>query len=407
MELQGKYGTAKVYTDVIEQTAISQIIELLNQPFADGANVRIMPDVHAGKGCTIGTTMKINGKVCPNLVGVDIGCGVLVVRTPYSVELMSMEDLDKVIREFIPSGFSTREEAKQMAWQEKFLSENLNCWDQIKNKERIYASLGTLGGGNHFIELNKDREGKAVLVIHTGSRNLGTQVAKIYQDRAIKERASNKEVVKEGIAALKAAGRQVDIAAFIAQEKAKSISVPDNLAYLQGQSMREYLEDMAAVQEWAWHNREQIANIIFRESWSTDLSSYSHFQTVHNFIDKNWVLRKGAVSADTGEHLIIPLNMRDGSLLCVGRGNEDWNKSAPHGAGRLMSRGQAKRELSMADFTREMSDVYSTSVSESTLDEAPMAYKDMESIVSNIGDTVHIIERIVPVYNFKASDVTD
>lgn len=398
MILQGKYGTATVFTDMVESTAISQIIELLNQPFAEGANIKIMTDVHAGKGCVIGTTMRIQDKVCPNLVGVDIGCGMLTVITNMFEGDISLPDFDRLVHEKIPSGFSVRNVGYNLAWQADLLG-GMKCWPHINNKNRIMLSLGTLGGGNHFIELNKDKAGRLCLVIHTGSRNLGLQVATYYQDWAIHNLKERRDIdVVSAIEDLKAQGRQSEIQLLLKSIKCKIPPVPEHLAYLEGGDKDDYIHDMQIAQRWAQENREAIAYTLLDAHNLTN-----RFHTVHNYIDYKGILRKGAVSAAKGEMLTIPLNMRDGSLICIGKSNDDWNQSAPHGAGRLMSRGQAKRSLSLDEFNETMSGVYSTTVNAGTLDEAPMAYKPMQEIIDAIGDTVEIVDRIVPIYNFKAS----
>lgn len=403
MELQGKYGTAKIYTDIVEQTAILQIVELLNQPFADDANVRIMPDVHAGKGCVIGTTMRIEDKVCPNLVGVDIGCGVLAI--PFHAGKIDFEKLDKVIREQVPSGMNVRETPLKVYLQKIMLS-RMYCYHAIQNIDRIIASMGTLGGGNHYIEVGKSVADQDVyyLTIHSGSRNLGVQIAKFYQEKAIKECAQDDNIARV-IEKLKNEGREKEISSTLAQLKKERVQIPNDLAYLSGQSAQEYLRDMRLAQLWADDNRNTMAQIILEAmKWEIIDEEDSIIHTVHNYIDLNNILRKGAVSARYGELFILPMNMRDGSLICRGKGNPEWNFSAPHGAGRLMSRAQAKRELSIDDFQNEMSSIYTTSVSAETLDEAPMAYKKKEDIVRFIDETADIVDEIIPVYNFKASE---
>lgn len=356
IELRGKYNNAIVYTDNIEQEAISQIITLLNQPFAEQNQIRFMPDVHAGKGCTIGFTMKMDKIVCPNLVGVDIGCGVLVAKLG-NIDI-DFEKLDKVIRERVPFGFNIHDHQKL------FHLEDLIMYDSLGNKDRILKSLGTLGSGNHYIEINVDEHNDKYLVIHSGSRNLGVQVCEHYQKMA----------------------------------EEKCTDVAKGLEYLTGQDYEDYIHDMMITQIYAGANRRRMAGEIIKNmGWEI----LEIFQTVHNYIDEEGYVRKGAVSARQGEKLIIPLNMRDGSLICVGKGNPDWNYSAPHGAGRILSRGKAKRELDLETFQNEMKDVYSTCVDKARLDESPMAYKDYKEIINNIGDTVEIISHIKPLYNFK------
>lgn len=356
IELRGKYNNAIVYTDNIEQEAISQIINLLNQPFAEQNPIRFMPDVHAGKGCTIGFTMKMDKVVCPNLVGVDIGCGVLVAKLG-NINI-DFEKLDKVIREKVPCGFNVHDRQKH------FSLEDLIMYDSLENKDRILKSLGTLGSGNHYIEINVDEYNDKYLVIHSGSRNLGVQVCEHYQK--------------------------------IAEEKCTDVA--KGLEYLTGQDYDNYIHDMLTTQRYAKMNRLMMAQAICE---GMDWKVLDSFQTIHNYIDKDGYVRKGAVSARQGEKLIIPLNMRDGSLICLGKGNPHWNYSAPHGAGRILSRGKAKRELDLETFQNEMKDVYSTCVDKTRLDESPMAYKDYKEIINNIGDTVEIISHIKPLYNFK------
>lgn len=356
IELRGKYNNAIVYTDNIEQEAISQIITLLNQPFAEQNQIRFMPDVHAGKGCTIGFTMKMDKIVCPNLVGVDIGCGVLVAKLG-DINI-DFEKLDKVIRERVPYGFNVHNHQKP------FHLEDLTMYDSLGNKDRILKSLGTLGSGNHYIEINVDEHNDKYLVIHSGSRNLGVQVCEHYQK--------------------------------IAEEKCTDVA--KGLEYLTGQDYDNYIHDMLTTQRYAKMNRLMMAQAICE---GMDWQVLDFFQTIHNYIDEDGYVRKGAVSARLGEKLIIPLNMRDGSLICVGKGNPDWNYSAPHGAGRILSRGKAKRELDLSVFEKEMEGIYSTCVDKARLDESPMAYKDYKEIINNIGDTVDIISHIKPLYNFK------
>ena len=401
IELRGKYNTCKVFTDNVDNATIGQLIALMNQSSVAGSQIRIMPDTHAGKGCVIGTTMTIGNKVIPNLVGVDIGCGMAVVELKET--RIDLPKLDSVIRKKVPSGFSIRDKAH------KFLRnvdlEELYCYKNI-NVDRAEKSLGTLGGGNHFIEVDISESGQLYLVVHTGSRNLGKQVAEYYQDLAWKSlKNGNKgELIKAKIDELKAAGRQSEIEAEIAKIQSTIESVPKELAYCEGELFDKYIHDMKITQEYAYWNREAILDTIVDEM---HLHVVEQWQTIHNYIDtENMILRKGSVSAQAGEKLIIPMNMRDGSLICIGKGNPDWNFSAPHGAGRLMSRSEAKQSISMSEFNKTMSDagIYSTSVNKSTIDESPMAYKPMQEIIDNIGDTVEIVNIIKPIYNFKAGE---
>lgn len=397
-ELQGKYGSAKVFTDLVEDKAIEQIQTLLDQKFIEDSKIRIMPDVHAGAGCTIGTTMTITDKCCPNLVGVDIGCGLFV--TELNDTSIDLEQLDKIIREKIPSGFNIRSDwhgAYNLTGADKLL-----CKDQV-DLERSKYSIGTLGGGNHFIEVDRDDDGRLYLVIHSGSRHLGLEVASHYQSLAKNQVTHELEdEINRKIAALKSEGKTNVIADAVAQAKLKSKMIRRDLAYVSGTLFKDYIHDMKIVQKYAHWNRVAIAEVIVT---AMHLSQRNAFTTIHNYIDTDdMILRKGAVSAKEGERLIIPINMRDGSLICVGKGNPDWNYSAPHGAGRLMSRSEAKKKFKMDEFNESMSGIYTTSVSEDTLDECPMAYKPMENIVANICDTVEIEKIIRPIYNFKASD---
>lgn len=401
LELRGKYNNCKVFTDNVDNATIGQLIALMNQSSVAGSQIRIMPDTHAGKGCVIGTTMTIGNKVIPNLVGVDIGCGMAVAELKET--RIDLPKLDSVIRKKVPSGFSIRDKVH------KFLRnvdlEELYCYKNI-NVDRAEKSLGTLGGGNHFIEVDISESGQLYLVVHTGSRNLGKQVAEYYQDLAWKSlKNGNKgELIKAKIDELKAAGRQSEIEAEIAKIQSTIESVPKELAYCEGELFDKYIHDMKITQEYAYWNREAILDTIVDEM---HLHVVEQWQTIHNYIDtENMILRKGSVSAQAGEKLIIPMNMRDGSLICIGKGNSDWNYSAPHGAGRLMSRSEAKQSISMSEFKKTMSDagIYSTSVNKSTIDESPMAYKPMQEIIDNIGDTVEIVNIIKPVYNFKAGE---
>ena len=393
----------KIFTDNIEMEALNQIYTLIKQPAFADCKVRIMPDVHAGKGCVIGFTADFGDKVIPNIVGVDIGCGMRCC------ELGKIDSdyakLDSVIRAYSPAGRAVRGEKLYFSQ-----LDNLYCKDQLKNMERLKCSLGTLGGGNHFIEVDEGNDGIKYLVIHTGSRNLGKQVAEIYQQIAIDDlQGANKlaEESKKLIAEYKASGRQRDIQRGLAELKRKwqpnKLNIPKELCYLTGEHRDMYLHDMKICQEFASKNRLEIAwEIFIRMGWPVDRVS---FETIHNYIDHDTnIVRKGAISAKAGEKLLIPINMRDGCIIGVGKGNEDWNCSAPHGAGRIMSRSKAIENVSLEEYQDSMKGIYTTSVSRSTLDESPMAYKPMDEILDNIKDTVEIIEIIKPVYNFKASE---
>ncbi len=392
IEIKGKYNSAKVFTNNLEEKAAGQILELCNQEFVKTSKIRIMPDTHAGAGCTIGTTMTIKDKIVPNLVGVDIGCGMFVTM----IEKTNMDffKLDNVIRRFVPSGFDVREKPHEY---NAFVDiSDLKCKEHV-NLERASLSIGTLGGGNHFIEVNKDDKDNLYLVVHSGSRHLGKQIAEYYQNRATKEivRKSNDEI----ISLLKSKGKEKEIQLEIEKERAK---LCDALSYVQGETFKDYIHDMHIAQLFAEYNRKAIAEVIIREM---NFNVEGSFTTIHNYIDMaEMILRKGAISAKKGEKVIIPINMRDGSILAIGKGNHDWNQSAPHGAGRLMSRKQAKLKLSLEEFKNSMEGIYTTSLSIDTLDEAPSAYKTMEEIIDNIQDTVEISKIIKPIYNFKASD---
>ena len=397
--LNGKYNSAKVFTDVIEQDAITQIITFCNQPVCEGARVRIMPDVHAGAGCTIGTTMTITDKVIPNLVGVDIGCGMETIRL--KEKHIELQKLDKLIYSAIPSGFAVRKKAHR--FNEKIDLTELYCYKNI-DPLRAELSLGTLGGGNHFIEADKGSDGAIYIVIHSGSRHLGVETARYYQNEAYRRlnKSSDKEV-QELIERLRSEGRHKEIQSELKKLKnTKTTDVPKHLAYCEGELFEQYIHDMKIVQEFALLNRKAMMDELIK---GMGLHVTDRFSTIHNYIDtENMILRKGAVSAQKGETLLIPINMRDGSLICTGKGNEDWNCSAPHGAGRLMSRSKAKESFTVSEFKKQMDGIYTTSVNSQTLDECPMAYKSMEDIIDNIGDTVEINDIIKPIYNFKAGE---
>lgn len=379
----------KIYATTLENVAFEQIKELGEfEPYLD-CKIRIMPDCHAGAGCTIGTTMEINDKITPNLVGVDIGCGMLTVMLAETE--INLQKLDAVINEFIPNGFNIHTEPKADFDFDKLIAKNLNI-------DRAKLSIGSLGGGNHFIEVGKNSIGELFLVIHSGSRNIGGQVAKYYQDIAISNLTDNSKESKELIEKLKADGRKKEIGKEL--KKLKKPVINKDLAYLTGNDFENYMHDMELMQRYAVLNRRTMAQIILKEA---GLSAVDSFETIHNYIDfERMMLRKGAVSAEDGEILLIPINMRDGSIIARGKGNEDWNYSAPHGAGRLMGRSEAYKKLDFNEFKEQMKDVYSTSVLTETLDEAPNAYKSMKEIIEAIGETVEIIDIIKPIYNFKA-----
>lgn len=393
----------KIFTDNIEDKAKEQINELLQQePFKD-CKVRIMPDVHAGKGCVIGFTANLGDKVIPNLVGVDIGCGMLCVKL--GKEKIDLERFDNVVKQSIPSGRNIREH--KIDELDDIL--NLYCYRELKEQRKFNRALGTLGGGNHFIELDKDDEGNVYLVIHTGSRNLGKQVAEYYQNLAI-ELCSGKEKMLEEkeriIKEYKEQGRKEEIQGAIKElyqrYKDNTPNLPKDLCYLTGKYRDMYLHDMEICQRYASLNRKNIALEILRKYV---ILAEEQFETIHNYINfEDNIIRKGSIRANKGEKVIIPINMRDGSIIAIGKGNEDWNNSAPHGAGRIMSRLKAKELINLDDFKKSMEGVYSTSVTENTLDEAPFVYKPMQEIIDNIKDTVDIVKIIKPIYNFKAQD---
>lgn len=397
--LNGRYNSAKVFTDVIDENAISQIITLCNQPVSREAKIRIMPDVHAGAGCTIGTTMTVTDKAIPNLVGVDIGCGMETVML--KEKHIELQQLDKLIYRTIPSGFSIRK--KPHRYISKVNLAELYCIEHI-NLDRAELSMGTLGGGNHFIEADKGTDGSIYIVIHSGSRHLGVETAKYYQEEAYRRlNRSSKKEVDELVARLKAEGKSRQIESEVKKLKnTKTTDIPKPLAYTEGELFEQYIHDMKIVQEFARLNRLAMMDEIIK---GMGLHVKEQFTTVHNYIDtESMILRKGAVSAKEGEKLLIPINMRDGSLICTGKGNPDWNYSAPHGAGRIMSRSQAKQNFTVSEYRKQMKGIYTTSVNAGTLDECPMVYKSMNDILDNIGDTAEVSEIIRPVYNFKAGE---
>lgn len=397
IELKGKYNTAKIFTDVVDEASISQVLLLLNQEFVSGSRIRLMPDIHAGAGCTVGTTMTIRDKIVPNLVGVDIGCGMETVRI--KERHIELQKLDKLIYERIPSGFNVRE--KTHRYFDEIRLTDLFCYRQI-DPRRAEKSMGTLGGGNHFIEADRDDDGNIYVVVHSGSRHLGLEVANYYQAEGYRALNGSAQNDVDALAAdLKAQRKERAIAKSIAALKnTKRTSIPKQLAYVSGELFEQYLHDMKIVQAYARLNRQAMVDEIVK---GMKLHVEEQFTTIHNYIDtETMVLRKGAVSAGEGEKLLIPINMRDGSLICVGKGNEDWNRSAPHGAGRLMSRSAAKESFTVSEFKKQMQGIYTTSVNQDTLDECPMAYKGMDDILNNIGDTVEVERVIKPIYNYKA-----
>lgn len=409
----------KVFADNVDAAAVEQIRSLVSlSAFAD-KKIRIMPDVHAGAGCVIGFTGDLGDKVIPNIVGVDIGCGMRVVNLGQYGDV-DFHAFHEYIKTHVPSGMAARNFGKgyeqlsgvslELYRQAKDLVQQLRCYRLLSNTDHINKSAGTLGGGNHFIELNRDDAGNLYLVIHTGSRNLGKQVAEIYQKKAIQHLTSGgdelEQCIQQTIAEYKAAGRRKELQGVIKKMRAEfaaaAPSVAPELCYLEGELREDYLHDMRLCQKWAVFNRAIIMTELV-DFFDGFCGIEEVFESIHNYIGDDNIIRKGAISARDGERCIIPMNMRDGSLLCTGKGNSDWNYSAPHGAGRVMSRTQAYAQVSMEDFHKSMEGVYSESICEFTRDEAPMVYKPMEDIVSNIGDTVTIDAVIRPVFNFKAS----
>lgn len=399
IEVTGLHNCAKCFCETIEGTAREQIQAVCDREEFANSKIRIMPDVHAGKGCTIGTTMTITDKIVPGMVGVDIGCGMETTRLQETE--IDFAKLDQVIREYIPSGREVRDTPHALNAEIDLSA--LRCANLV-NLDRARRSIGTLGGGNHFIEVDRGSDRSLYLVVHSGSRHLGTEVANFYQDegrRALWGGANYQ--IQQAITELKAQGRQKEIESTIKQlKKEHHLEIPKDLAYVEGRLFEDYIHDMKIVQHFATLNRKAMTDVILR---CMGLTRVDELTTIHNYIDTDdMILRKGSVSAKAGEKLLIPINMRDGSLLCIGKGNEDWNCSAPHGAGRLMSRKAAFDALSMEEFEAEMQGIYTTCVVPDTLDESPMAYKSMDEIVSQIGPTATIVDCIKPIYNFKAAD---
>ena len=398
LEIKGKVNTAICFAKVIEDEAIEQIRRMCDYEFTAGSRIRIMPDVHAGKGCTIGTTMTIIDKAVPNVVGVDIGCGMYTVKL--AEREIDPERLDEAAH-FIPSGMKVWE-----GRQVRFDLSELRCYRALKDSRYLERSLGTLGGGNHFIEVDRAADGALYLVIHSGSRNLGVQVASYYQNLAIDLNKGKAEYFAKRdtlIAEYKAAGRRTEIQEALKQLRwqEKETTIPEDLCFVYGSYLEDYLHDVEICQRFARQNRELMAKILLERS---GLTAVDAFHTIHNYINtEERILRKGAIAAHKGELVLIPINMRDGSVLAVGKGNPDWNFSAPHGAGRIMSRTTAKEALDIDEYRREMAGVYSTSVNEATLDEAPMAYKSLADIIDVIAESVDVIEVLKPIYNFKAN----
>ena len=401
LEIKGKVNTAICYAKVIEEGAIEQIRRMCDYELTAGSRVRIMPDVHAGKGCTIGTTMTVTDKVCPNIVGVDIGCGMFTVKL--ADKELDFEKIDAACH-YIPSGMNVWEGRL-----ERFDLTELRCYRSLRDTRRLERSLGTLGSGNHFVEVDRSADGTNYLVIHSGSRNLGKQVAEVYQQLAVDLHMGKESYFKqrdEIIRTYKEEGRRSEIQQALKELKnnyeTQALAVPADICWLYGTFLDDYLHDVEICQKFARRNREKMAEIILERTGMTALES---FHTIHNYIDtKEMILRKGAIAAHAGEKVLIPINMRDGSVIAIGKGSEEWNYSAPHGAGRIMSRGKAKEAIDIEAYKESMKGIYTTSVNESTLDEAPMAYKSLEDIIDVISDSVDIIEVMRPVYNFKASE---
>ena len=397
----------KIFTKNVEQEAVDQIELLLAQDAFKDCKVRIMPDVHAGKGCVIGFTADLGKKVIPNIVGVDIGCGMLCVSLGQAD--IDFEKLDNVIRSYVPSGRDVHD-GRIIRFEEL---QDMKCYRELRDTKRLERSIGTIGGGNHFIEVDVAEDGEKYLVIHTGSRNLGKQVADYYQNLAFELMSGKDKLYEEQdrlIKQYKAAGRKSEIQSAIAELhrnfKAVNPKIPKDLCYLEDKYRKDYLHDMRICQKFAYINRVMIAQIICNHmGWGVDADMPDYFECIHNYIDHDSnIVRKGAISAKLGEKVLIPINMRDGCIIGTGKGNEDWNQSAPHGAGRVMSRTKAKELVSLEEFEKSMDGIYTTSVNQSTIDESPMAYKTLDEIVENIKDTVDVLAIIKPVYNFKASE---
>lgn len=398
----------KIFTENIEPEALNQVYTLIKQPAFADCKVRIMPDVHAGAGCVIGFTANLGEKVIPNIVGVDIGCGMLTVELG-NIDL-DLAAVDQIIRAKVPSGRNVHEDRPFAFNQLK----KLRCYRELKEPNRLERDIGTLSGGNHFIEIDVDEDGTKYLIIHTGSRTLGKQVAEYYQNLAIEIMQGKDELYAEQeqlIAKYKAQGRRKEVQKAIKELhrkfKPNPLNIPKDLCYLTGKYREDYLHDMEICQHFASLNRYEIANAIVSNLFGTDIAHWKlpMFETIHNYIEFGTnMVRKGAISAKAGELLLIPINMRDGCILGKGKGNEDWNCSAPHGAGRIMSRSKAKEVVSLKEFKDSMQGIFTTSVGQSTIDEAPMVYKPMAEIVENIADTVEIVKIIKPIYNFKASE---
>lgn len=391
MELNTKHGEIKIYAKTLEDEALAQIVKMANSPLGAGAHIRIMPDAHAGKGCTIGTTMVITDKVCPNLIGVDIGCGMNLMKTNIDFE-DRLEELDKVIRKYIPYGQKVHD---SFQLDESYFA-NLKCWNELSDvaRKNALSALGSLGGGNHYIEAYKN----GALCVHSGSRNLGLQVANYYQKLAEKK-FSKKTEITDVLKTIPKAEREAFKQSYTAKLKETGATVPKELLWLEGKEMKDYLHDMRFATKFANDNRIMMLATIVTKMNGKIISSIT---STHNYIDEKNMLRKGATNAEKGKKLLIPLNMRDGVLVCIGKGNEDWNNSAPHGAGRLYSRSKAKETFTMEEYQKSMAGIYTTCINQSTIDEAPFVYKDSNEIMELIEPTVKIIDHLIPIYNFKS-----
>lgn len=389
----------KVYADLnkVDQKAIDQVDALVKEDAFKDSKVRIMPDVHPGTGCVVGFTADLGDKVIPNIVGVDIGCGVLVSKLKN--QEIDYKKLDTIIRLEIPSGREVNVELSSFEYDKSLdFVDRLRCKKHLRNLERMVCSMASLGGGNHFIEIGEDSEYSKYLIVHTGSRNLGLQVCNYYQSLAIrKSKYYNDDDRRNIVEKLKSEGRQLEISSALK----KIPTVSKEFAYLEGQDRDDYLHDMKICQNFAMSNRIFIA---MRISKAMKLYPEYTFQSVHNYIDDKNMVRKGAISAHRDEKLIIPINMRDGCILGEGKGNIDWNESAPHGAGRLLSRSDAKRSLLMKDFKEDTKKIYTTSVNESTLDESPRAYRSLKDIINRISPTVDVLDILRTTYNFKGGE---
>jgi RNA-splicing ligase RtcB len=406
IEIVGKYNIAKVFANYLDDSSREQIEKLCNQYFVKGSSIRLMPDVHAGAGCTVGTTMSIEDKIVPNLVGVDIGCGMETLIIPADNRVSKEFDpilLDDIVRSKIPSGMDIRDDAHQYA--DKIAFNQIKC--PTINPNRAKKSIGTLGGGNHFIEINRDNENNLYIVIHSGSRHLGKEVAEYYQEEAWKQRNKNRKTdIADCIAKLKAEGLEKEIQDKIQRIKSQTTAnMPQELAYVSDELFDDYINDMKITQYFAFINRKAMMDVIIKGLGISADVKFEQFSTIHNYIDTDtMIMRKGAVSAKKGEKLIIPINMRDGSIICEGLGNPDWNYSSPHGAGRIMSRKKALKMLKIEDYEKAMEGIYSTCVNKTTIDESPMAYKKIDDIIAAIHPTANILKIIKPIYNYKASE---